>query len=376
METGLNRNNGGSNGAAVQLQQVVKKFKSPAGQVTVLKGIDLTLNAHEFVAIVGKSGSGKSTLLNMVTGIDHPTAGKVVVGGQDIYKLSESRRALWRGKNLGIVFQFFQLLPMLSLLENTMLPMDYTRTYPPAERQGRAMELLSMVGLEAYAHKLPTAVSTGQQQAAAIARALATDPPIVVADEPTGNLDSRSAETIIQLFDQLARQGKTIAMVTHDPSIASRTSRTVVIADGELVDETVARALPLLSHRQMLNLTHALEKFAFQPGQMILEKDQHVDYLFMVAGGQVEIVLQGPQCPDLVVAQLGASQFFGEVELVRGGNTIAGVRAAGSAPVQLVALHRQDFFNMLKESPLTEQALGQIVQARVEENRLHSRKCD
>ena len=224
----------------IQLQKVVKTFKNAAGEFTVLKGIDLTLRRGEFVAIVGKSGSGKSTLLNMITGIDHPSSGQVVIGGTNIYQMTESARSLWRGRNLGVVFQFFQLLPMLTLLENVMLPMDYVGTYDFDERPQRAMDLLKLVGLEAQAHKLPVAVSTGQQQSAAIARALANDPPIICADEPTGNLDSRSAEVIIGLFDKLVNSGKTIAMVTHDPSLTGRTSRTIVISDGRLIDEMVA----------------------------------------------------------------------------------------------------------------------------------------
>ena len=223
--------------AAVELRQVVKKFETAAGKVTVLKGIDLFLYPGEFVAIIGKSGSGKSTLLNMITGIDHPTSGEVVVAGTRIYEMNESQRALWRGRNLGIVFQFFQLLPMLTLLENTMLPMDYCNTYAPAERPERAMALLRLVGLDKQADKMPMAVSTGQQQSAAIARGLATDPPIIIADEPTGNLDSRSAEEIIDLFAQLARQGKTIVMVTHDPSLTELTSHKVTIEDGRIVED-------------------------------------------------------------------------------------------------------------------------------------------
>ena len=195
----------------IQLQKVVKTFKNAAGEFTVLKGVDLTLKKGEFVAIVGKSGSGKSTLLNMITGIDHPSSGQVVIGGTDIYRMSESERSLWRGKNLGVVFQFFQLLPMLTLLENVMLPMDYVDIYDFDERPRRAMDLLKLVGLEEQAHKLPVAVSTGQQQSAAIARALATDPPIICADEPTGNLDSRSADVIIQLFDNLVKEARPLA---------------------------------------------------------------------------------------------------------------------------------------------------------------------
>jgi ABC-type lipoprotein export system ATPase subunit len=360
--------------AMIQLHKVVKTFKNAAGEFTVLKGVDLSMRRGEFVAIVGKSGSGKSTLLNMITGIDHLTSGQVVVNGVDIYEMNESQRALWRGKNLGIVFQFFQLLPMLTLLENVMLPMDYVGMYDFDERPKRAMELLAMVGLEKQADKLPAAVSTGQQQSAAIARALATDPPIIAADEPTGNLDSRSAEVIIELFDRLVQNGKTIAMVTHDPSLTGRTSRTIIISDGELIDETVVRCLPLLTHRQMLEVTRRLERFAYQPGSTILQQDQHVDYFFMIASGVVEVVLCGKLRKDVTIARLGPGQFFGEIELMRGGKSIACIRAATDEPAALVALRRDPFIELLRESPLTEDAIGKLVQLRIEENRAADRR--
>ena len=357
----------------IRLHSVIKTFKNAAGEFTVLKGLDLTLRKGEFVAIVGKSGSGKSTLLNMITGIDHPTSGQVVINGTDLYTMTESQRALWRGKNLGIVFQFFQLLPMLSLLENVMLPMDYVGLYDFDDRPKHALELLDMVGLKEQAYKLPEAVSTGQQQSAAIARALATDPPLIVADEPTGNLDSRSADNIISLFDRLATQGKTIAMVTHDPSLTERTSRTIIISDGELVDETVASALPLLKHRQMLDITKKAERLIYQPGSTILMHDQHVDTFFMIAHGNVDIVLEGRQQGDTVVAQLGPGEFFGEVELLRGGKSIASVRAAAGGPVSLLGLRHEAFLSLIKNSPLTEEALGRIVQHRLQENKFARR---
>jgi putative ABC transport system ATP-binding protein len=362
--------------AVIQLQKVVKTFKNAAGEFTVLKGVDLTLNKGEFVAIVGKSGSGKSTLLNMITGIDHPTSGKVVIGGTDIYQMTESERSLWRGKNLGVVFQFFQLLPMLTLLENVMLPRDYVNMYDFDERPRRAMDLLTMVGLEAQANKLPVAVSTGQQQSAAIARAMATDPPIICADEPTGNLDTRSADVIIELFDHLVKNGKTIAMVTHDPSLTERTSRTIVISDGELIDETVAECLSLLNHRQMLEATRQLEHLTYQADGTILQAGQHVDYFFMIKSGAVEVVMQcGPRKNDgVTIARMGPGQFFGEIELVRGGQSIACIRAAPDGPVELVALHRAAFKQLLSESPLTEEAIGKIVQLRLAENRSADRR--
>ena len=225
--------------AMIDMHGIVKTFKNAAVEVTVLKGIDLTIYRGEFVSLVGKSGSGKSTLLNMITGIDHPTQGRMIIGGTDIYTgVTESQRSRWRGRNLGIVFQFFQLLPMLSLLENVMLSMDFADMYDFDERPERALQMLKLVGLETFANKLPALVSTGQQQLAAIARALACDPPLLVADEPTGNLDSKSANTIIELFEELSRRGKTVLMVTHDPSLTSRTTRNLTIADGLIVGDS------------------------------------------------------------------------------------------------------------------------------------------
>ena len=225
--------------AMIAMHGIVKTFKNAAGEVTVLKGIDLTIYRGEFVSLVGKSGSGKSTLLNMITGIDHPTQGRMIIGGSDIYTgVTESQRSRWRGRNLGIVFQFFQLLPMLTLLENVMLSMDFAEMYDFDERPARAMKMLKLVGLEPFANKLPALVSTGQQQLAAIARAMACDPPLLVADEPTGNLDTRSANAIIDLFEELSHRGKTVLMVTHDPSLTSRTTRNITIADGLIVADS------------------------------------------------------------------------------------------------------------------------------------------
>ena len=358
----------------IRMRDLIKTFKNAAGEFTVLKGIDLTIKRGEFVAIVGKSGSGKSTLLNMITGIDHPTGGQVIIGGTDIYNMSESKRSLWRGKNLGIVFQFFQLLPMLTLLENVMLPMDYVGMYDFEERPKRAMALLEMVGLEKQAHTLPLAVSTGQQQAAAIARALATNPPLLVADEPTGNLDSRAADAIIDLFEELVENGKTIVMVTHDPSMTSRTSRTVTISDGLLINEVITEALPLLTHPQMMEITRKLERRVYQPGENIIRRDEHVAYFFMIERGEVDIILQGKNRDDEVLARLGAGDFFGEIELVRGGRSIANVRAAAEGPVELLALPRVDFNRMLDESPLTQEAISNVVQERLQEHKAVDRR--
>ena len=218
--------------AMIDLQGITKVYPTPAGPFPVLKGIDLQIQAGEFVAVVGKSGSGKSTLINVFTGIDHPTDGEAIVAGTRLRDLSEGQIAQWRGRTMGIVFQFFQLLPTLTVVENVLLPMDLCNIYAPPERYDKAMYVLEQVGLAGDAHKFPSAVSGGQQQRAAIARALANDPAIIVADEPTGNLDSRAAETIFSLFEASAAAGKTIVMVTHDDELAARAQRTVTLVDG------------------------------------------------------------------------------------------------------------------------------------------------
>lgn len=219
----------------IELQSISKTYVNAAGSFKALKDINLNFYQGEFVGVIGKSGSGKSTLVNMITGIDRPTEGRVLVEGKDIHAMKESHQARWRGLNLGVVFQFFQLLPMLTLAENVMLPMDFCNTYPEDERLPRALNLLAMMGLENEADKLPGAVSGGQQQSAAIARALANDPPIIVADEPTGNLDAKTAESVYDKFNDLAEAGRTIIMITHDPEVEQRLSRTVLISDGEVM---------------------------------------------------------------------------------------------------------------------------------------------
>jgi putative ABC transport system ATP-binding protein len=227
----------------VQVIDVVKSFPLGGGQITILKGISFNVGKGEFVSIVGPSGNGKSTLLNMITGIDRPTGGQVIVTGRQVHKMSENQLAAWRGERVGIVFQFFQMLPSLSLLQNIMLPMDLARKYSPRQRRERAMLLLEMVDLADQANKLPGMVSGGQQQRAAIARALANDPDLLIADEPTGNLDTRTAGDIFDLFSELVVQGKTLLMVTHDKELARRVPRVVEIIDGKITrDEYVGGA--------------------------------------------------------------------------------------------------------------------------------------
>lgn len=221
----------------IELTSVTKSFQTDAGPFLALKDINLRVEAGEFVAIIGKSGSGKTTLINMITGLDRPSSGEIRVAGVEVHKLGENALAAWRGRTIGVVFQFFQLLPTLTALENVMLPMDFCATPAFQERRARAMELLSLMEIEGHAHKLPARLSGGQQQRVAIARALATDPPILAADEPTGNLDSKTAAAVFALFERLAGLGKTILMVTHDPDLARRAGRQLHIADGVIVND-------------------------------------------------------------------------------------------------------------------------------------------
>lgn len=220
----------------IRLDDVSKVYKGPAGDIHALCDVDLQVGAGEFVGVRGPSGSGKSTLLNMITGIDRPTEGEIEVAGTSLVDLNENELARWRGKQIGVIFQFFQLLPTLTIIENVMLPMDFCRMYKPRERPERALELLDQVELADQAYKLPNTLSGGQMQRAAIARALANDPPLIVADEPTGNLDSRTADRIFELFESLVDRGRTFLMVTHDNNLADRIPRVLEVFDGVLHD--------------------------------------------------------------------------------------------------------------------------------------------
>ena len=337
-----NKNNGGDdsnkNHSLIELRNVVKNYKTAVGDFPALKGVDLNLNAGEFVSVIGKSGSGKTTLINMIGGIDRPSSGEVWVNGTAVHELNENQMARWRGRNLGIVFQFFQLLPMLSLVENIMLPMDFCNTFPIKEREERALYLLEQMELADHAYKLPSAISGGQQQRVAIARALANDPPVILADEPTGNLDSKTAETVFEMFNKLVSEGKTIIIVTHDSALAKRAERTALIADGEIVNEYVAKVLSTLSHSQLLTATRQLESIKYEAGSMILHEGGKPDNFYIVTKGTVEVFLQRENASDVVVAQLGPGKYFGEMEYFHKKENRASIRAAETSPVEVVAL--------------------------------------
>ena len=233
--------NSSSTGQLVELRKLSKEFTTPSGAFRALSEIDLCLPAGEFVAIVGKSGSGKSTLLNLIAGIDRPTSGLLRVANTELCTLGESALAAWRGRSVGVVFQFFQLLPTLTIVENVMLPFDFCGTLTPPRARLRALSLLEQVGIADQAHKFPSALSGGQQQRAAIARALANDPPLLVADEPTGNLDSHTAAAVLELLRGLTRRGKTVLMVTHERDLTRVVDRVVTLADGRLVSQQASK---------------------------------------------------------------------------------------------------------------------------------------
>ena len=220
----------------IELRGVNKSYDVAAGKFLALKDVDMQVDAGEFVAVVGKSGSGKSTLINMITGIDTPTSGEVFVASTAVHGLDQEQLAVWRGGNVGIIFQFFQLLPTLTVAENIILPMDFCNTFPVKERRERAMSLLEKVGIADQADKLPSDLSGGQQQRAAIARALANDPSLIVADEPTGNLDSHTSDAVMQLFANLALEGKTVLMVTHERDLTTYFTRSIILSDGVIVN--------------------------------------------------------------------------------------------------------------------------------------------
>ena len=353
----------------VNLRNVNKSYKTAVGDYPALKDVNLQIHAGEFVSIIGKSGSGKSTLLNMITGIDHPTNGEVFINGTAVHKMGEDKMARWRGNNLGIVFQFFQLLPVISVIENIMLPMDFCRRYPVGERRDRAMKLLELVELTEQAHKLPTALSGGQQQRVAIARALANDPPLIIADEPTGNLDSKTAESIFALFNNLVAQGKTIIIVTHDSGLAKRTHRTALIADGEIVNEYVAKAMPTLSHDQLLLATRQAKVQRYDPGAVILNEGTSGNLFYIVSKGSVDIILERASAAHVIAAQMGPGQYFGEMEFLHGQRRSASVRASErGGEVEVLTLNFDTLRDLLDKSEATRDEFHRIADERQKQN--------
>ena len=343
---GKRKDSGGANGRTpanthlIELKNVSKAYDTPAGPFFALKNINLQVDNGEFVAVIGKSGSGKTTLVNMITGIDRPTAGEVIVAGTAVHEMSEGQIAPWRGVNVGLVFQFFQLLPTLTNVENVMLPMDFCNTFKNNKtRQERALHLLDLVDIKEHAFKKPSEISGGQQQRVAIARALANDPPIVIADEPTGNLDSVTAQAIFGLFERLVDQGKTIFVVTHDKDLARRVTRTIILSDGEIIDEYLETAFPKLDDAALEKVRELAEPLSFAPGETILAEGERPQKCYVVGKGAVEILLREPNGQQISVARLKPGQYFEKIDLLRGGAKVATLIAdPGYEEIELLAL--------------------------------------
>jgi putative ABC transport system ATP-binding protein len=332
----------------IVMEQVVKIFHTGAGEFPALRGVSAEFYPGELASVVGKSGSGKSTLVNMITGIDHPTSGTVCIGERCVHAMGEGEMSVWRGRNLGIIFQFFQLLPTLTLLENVMMPMDLAGAYPQADRRVRARELLAWVGLEADVEALPAAVSGGEQQRAAIARALANDPPILVADEPTGNLDTAAAERILGIFHQLVAEGKTVLMVTHDRDLARRADRVLLLSDGELIPPRIVEAFPRLPHPRLLWLAHNLQRRQVPPGRPLQASEVG---LFLVERGQLNVRLRRADGRSPAVARIGPGGFLSQLDLAAVRASLAGLSSGEGEPLELLTLERDLLEGWLAEAP-------------------------
>ena len=312
----------------------------------------------------------------MLSGIDRPTKGEAYIGGEPVHTFNEGEMAKWRGRNIGIVFQFFQLLPILTVLENVMLPMDFCQMYSPAQRRKRAHEVLDLVGVAEQGHKLPSQLSGGEQQRVAIARALANDPPIILADEPTGNLDSKTSDRVFQLFEELVAGGKTIIMVTHDSDQAKRVKRTIVIADGEIIEEYLARTFPSLTQQQLIWVTSKLQPQRHPPGSVIIQKGEPADKFYIVTKGHVEVILQTPDGQEFTVSRIESGQYFGEVGLIRGDVNVATLRAAADSDVEVASLDRESFTRLIAESEATKKEIDRIAQQHLNESLDLTRETD
>jgi ABC-type lipoprotein export system ATPase subunit/CRP-like cAMP-binding protein len=348
----------------IAVRNLVKVYKTPAGDFTAIKGLDVEVQPGEFVAIIGKSGSGKSTFINMLTGIDRPTSGEIVIGGAPIHAYDEGQLAAWRGRHLGIVFQFFQLIPTLTVLENIILPMELNNLYDKPGRRERAMQLLKKVEMADQAGKMPAAISGGQQQRVAIARALANDPPLIVADEPTGNLDSKTAEKIFGLFEDLAAAGKTILMVTHDSDLARRVNRTILISNGEIVNEYLVRALSTLTQDQLANIAQRVEPQVYPREASIIRQGETGDKFYILVEGKVDVLINAPGQGQILVGQLHPGNYFGEMALLGNGIRTATVKAAGDSEAKVIALDNAAFNDLISDSRLLREELTRIVEQR------------
>ena len=358
----------------VRLVNVVKSYQTGEHEFTALKGVSAEFYPGTFAGVLGKSGAGKSTLVNMITGVDTLTAGEIFVDDVPVHTLNENQMALWRGQNIGVIYQTFQLLPMLSLLDNVMLPIDFCGNYHPRRSRERAMELLTMVELEDHVRKLPSAISGGQQQRVAIARALANDPPIIVADEPTGSLDSVTAEIIFQIFEKLVESGKTIIMVTHDFSLARRMSHSIYMADGEIISPHIASNMTMLNSQQMLMMTHAHERRVFQPGEVVIQQDTPADGFSIITAGKAEVIaIKNKKKKNEVLIELPEKgEYLGVLGLInrnesgRPEPSPVSVRVSGEVPLEVVFVPFAVMGELMDDSEELNETMTVLAQKRQE----------
>ena len=341
----------------IRLNNVVKAYKTQAGDFLALKNVNLSIGSGEFVGVIGKSGSGKSTLINMITGIDRPSKGEIYVADTPIHTLNEGRMAQWRGHSLGIVFQFFQLLPILTVIENVMLPMDFCNLYTSRQRKQKALDALGMVGVAEQANKLPSQLSGGEQQRVAIARAMANDPPIIMADEPTGNLDSKTSAIVFDVFEKLVAGGKTIVMVTHDGDLAKKVKRTIIIADGEIIEEYLTRTFPALTQSQLIQTTSRLKSISYPPGSLIISQNDPAANFYIVTKGEVQVSVRSPGGKEYAVARLQRGEYFGGISLIRGCPNMTSVRSSGTGQTEVAALDKESFNQFINSSPESKNAI-------------------
>lgn len=340
----------------LEIRDLHKMYQTPAGTFVALENLSVNIDGGKFVAFVGRSGSGKSTLINCLTGIDRPTSGEIFIDGVAVHQLNELQLARWRGKRVGLVFQFFQLLPTLTLAENVMLPMELNNNYSPKQRRKRAMELLDMVGLAHQANKLPSEASGGEQQRVAIARSLANDPAIIVCDEPTGNLDASNALAMFQLFENLRDEGKTILMVTHDDEHAQRADHVFLLDNGVLVNEYLSSVLDKLTEEQFNTFIKHAHVSEYSAGTTIITEGTIGDEFYIVLEGRVDIYARRTT-REVLVGRKAKGEYFGEMALLGDGRRSATVRASTDVGVKLASINLPAFQNLMETSPAFRQQM-------------------
>jgi ABC-type lipoprotein export system ATPase subunit len=324
----------------VRLKDVVKEYRSDAGSFCALKGINLEVQAGEFLGIIGKSGAGKTTLLNIISAVDSLTSGEVWVGGTRVHALSQTQQSKWRGRTLGVVYQTFQLMSMLTLIDNVMLPIDFQGRYHPRKSVVRAMALLADLDIAQHAYKLPTQISGGQQQRVAIARALVNDPALILADEPTGSLDSATAASTMEILKRITQRGKTIIMATHDAGLIPYFTRTVILFDGEFLNETLARLFPTVNHQRLIEAGCGFSQFSVEPGQLIVSQGEALKGLYVIIRGSAHIFSGDGK------ATINPGGIFGHQELVAEKPCQASLVAGGTESTEIGLLARAEFLNL------------------------------